>query len=40
MTREEVAARRRRIKVDFELPMKDQYSDFILNLIEDSVESE
>src|SRR5215510_1096323 len=39
-TGEEVIARRRRVKVDYELPMKDQYSDFILRLIEVSVESE
>src|SRR6266508_4606934 len=40
LTGEEVVARRRRIKVDYELPMKDQYGDFILRLIEDSIESE
>jgi len=39
-TGEEVVARRRRIKVDYELPMKDLYSDFILRLIEISIESE
>jgi hypothetical protein len=39
-TREVVVARRRRIKVDYELPMKDQYGDFILLLIENSLESE
>ncbi len=34
LTGEEVTATRNRIKVDYELPMKDEYSEFILNLIE------
>ena len=40
LTGEEIIARRRRIKVDYELPMKDQYAGFILRLVEDSIESE
>jgi len=40
LTGEEVVARRRRIKVDSELPMKDQYGEFILRLIEESFEAE
>jgi tRNA(His) 5'-end guanylyltransferase len=32
-TGEEVVAERRRIKVDYELPMRDAYSDFITNLL-------
>lgn len=32
-TGEEVVAERRRIKVDYELPMRDAYSDFIINLL-------
>jgi tRNA(His) guanylyltransferase len=40
LTGEEVVAARLRIKVDYELPMKYQYGEFILRLIEDSVESE
>ncbi len=40
LTGQKVVAKRRRIKVDYELPMKDQYSDFILRLIEDSIENE
>ena len=40
LTGEEVFARRRRVKVDYELPMRDQYGDFILRLIEDSIENE
>jgi hypothetical protein len=40
LTGEEVVARRRRIKVDYELPMKDQYGEFILRLIEESLEGE
>jgi tRNA(His) guanylyltransferase len=39
-TGEQIIARRRRVKVDYELPMRDQYGDFILRLIEQSVESE
>jgi hypothetical protein len=35
---EEVVSRRR-VKVDYEPPMKDQYGDFILRLIEDTIES-
>jgi len=40
LTGEQVLARRRRVKVDYELPMKDQYGEFILLLIEESLESE
>ena len=40
LTGEQVLARRRRVKVNYELPMKDQYGDFILRFIEDSIESE
>jgi tRNA(His) guanylyltransferase len=40
LTGEEVVAVRRRIMVDYELPMKDQYGEFILLLIEDSLDSE
>src|SRR5215467_422856 len=36
LTGEEVVARRRRVKVDYELPMKDQYGDFIMRLIEEA----
>lgn len=40
LTGEHVLARRRRVKVDYELPMKDQYGEFILRLIDESLESE
>jgi tRNA(His) guanylyltransferase len=40
LTGEQVLARRRRVKVDYELPMKDQYGEFILLLIDESLESE
>jgi len=40
LTGEEVVTLRLRIEVDYELLMKDQYGEFILRLIEDSVESE
>jgi tRNA(His) 5'-end guanylyltransferase len=40
LTGEQVVAKRRRVKVDYDLPMKDQYSEFILRLIEHSIESE
>ena len=32
MTNEQVVARRRRIKRDFDLPMKDEYSEFLQRL--------
>lgn len=34
-TGEKVTAQRRRVKVDYELPMKDEYSEFILKLLVD-----
>ena len=34
LTGEEVLAQRRRIKIDYELPMRDQYSEFISQLLE------
>lgn len=34
LTGEEVVAERRRIKVDYELPMRDQYSEFVSQLLE------
>ncbi len=33
VTNEEVAARRRRIRAEFDLPMKDEYGQFVLSLI-------
>jgi len=37
MTGDEVKAQRRRIKIDFDLPMKDRYSEFISSLINNAV---
>jgi tRNA(His) 5'-end guanylyltransferase len=39
-TGQEVMAERRRIRIDYELPMKDLYSDFILRLIANSEKGE
>jgi tRNA(His) 5'-end guanylyltransferase len=39
-TGQEVMAERRRVRVDYGLPMKDQYGDFILRLIADSDRAE
>jgi tRNA(His) 5'-end guanylyltransferase len=36
LTGQEVFAKRRRIKVDYELPMRDAYGEFILSLIENA----
>lgn len=35
-TQEKVSAKRSRLKVDYELPMKDQFGEFVASLIEDS----
>ncbi len=40
ITREPVTARRRRIRTEFELPMKDQYGQFIRTLLQQVVERE
>jgi hypothetical protein len=36
LTGRQVVAERRRIKIDYELPMRDEYGAFVLSLLDDA----
>ena len=40
LTQEETSTRRRRIKVDLDLPMKEEYGQFIANLLHSSISAQ